>query len=126
MDDDIEPRVIALARRYNGVYLFNNEKKQRLLTPTTDLDTDMRLDVGEAEDLMDEFFREFQVQRGSYMIETYYPDEPFSWNPFKKLLVIIVPDFSIAMLTESTKAGRWSHNLTPERNWMTAISVSFS
>jgi len=44
MDDDIEPRVIALARRYNGVYLFNNEKKQRLLTPTTDLDTDMRLD----------------------------------------------------------------------------------
>lgn len=110
MDDDIEQRVIALARRYNGVYLFNNEKKQRLLTPTTDLDTDMRLDVGEAEDLMDEFFREFKVQRGSFRIETYYPDEPFSWNPFKKFPVTPVPDFTLGMLIESAKAGKWLYD----------------
>jgi hypothetical protein len=84
MVDDIEQRIFALVRRYNGVYLFNNEKKQRLLTRDTDFDTDMQLDVSEAEDLMDEFFKEFQVERGQFKIETYYPDEPFSWNPFKK------------------------------------------
>lgn len=110
MVDDIEQRVFALARRYNGVYLFNNDKKQKLLTLETDLDTDMLLDVGEAEDLMDEFFKEFQVERGNFKIETYYPDEPFSWNPFKKLPLIPVPDFTISMLIESAKAGKWLYD----------------
>jgi len=53
----------------------------------------MQLDIGEAEDLMDEFFKEFNVERGNFKIETYYPDEPFSWNPFKKMEP--VPDFTI-------------------------------
>ena len=110
MVSDIEQRVFALARRYNGVYLFNNEKKQRLLTAKTDFDTDMQLDVSEAEDLMDEFFKEFQVERGSFKIETYYPDEPFSWNPFKKFPPIPVPDFTIGMLIESAKAGKWLYD----------------
>ena len=110
MVDDIEQRVFALARRYNGVYLFNNEKKQMLLTRDTDLDTDMLLDIGEAEDLMEEFFKEFQVERGHFKIETYYPDEPFSWNPFKKFPPIPVPDFTIGMLIESAKAGKWLYD----------------
>ncbi len=110
MVDGIEQRIFELARRYNGVYLFNNEKKQRLLTRDTDFDTDMLLDVGEAEDLMDEFFKEFQVERGQFKIETYYPDEPFSWNPFKKFPPIPVPDFTIGMLIESAKAGKWLYD----------------
>ncbi|MCT4702747.1 DUF1493 family protein [Enterobacteriaceae bacterium H20N1] len=110
MVDDIEQRVFALARRYNGVYLFNNDKKQKLLTLETDFDTDMQLDVGEAEDLMDEFFKEFRVERGHFKIETYYPDEPFSWNPFKKFPPIPVPDFTIGMLIESAKAGKWLYD----------------
>ncbi|XXD11074.1 DUF1493 family protein [Klebsiella sp. R445] len=110
MVDEIEQRVFALARRYNGVYLFNNDKKQKLLTLETDLDTDMQLDVGEAEDLMDEFFKEFQVERGNFKIETYYPDEPFSWNPFKKFPLLPVPDFTIGMLIESAKAGKWLYD----------------
>lgn len=110
MVNDIEQRIFALVRRYNGVYLFNNEKKQRLLTADTDFDTDMQLDAGEAEDLMDEFFKEFQVERGSFKIETYYPDEPFSWNPFKRFPSIPVPDFTIGMLIESAKAGRWLYD----------------
>ena len=84
MVDDIEKRIYALVRRYNGVYFFNNEKKQRLLTPETDFDTDMQLDVGETEELMEDFFREFQVDKDNFNINVYYPDEPFSWNPFKK------------------------------------------
>ena len=110
MVNEIEQRIFALARRYNGVYLFNNEKKQRFLTADTDFDTDMKLDVGEAEDLMDEFFKEFQVDRGRFKIETYYPDEPFSWNPFKKLPITPVPDFTIGMLIESAKAGKWLYD----------------
>ena len=31
MVEDIEQRIYALARRYNGVYLMNNEAKQKLL-----------------------------------------------------------------------------------------------
>ncbi|WP_039055589.1 DUF1493 family protein [Enterobacter sp. Bisph1] len=110
MVNDIEPRILALARRYNGVYLFNNEKKQKLLTWDTDFDTDMRLDVGEAEDLMDEFFKEFQVESGNFKIETYYPDKPFSWNPFKKTEPVPVPDFTLGMLLESAKAGKWLYD----------------
>jgi len=110
MVDDIEKRIFALARRYNGVYLFNNEKKQRLLTPETDFDTDMQLDVSEAEELMDEFFKEFQVDRMNFKIETYYPDESFSWNPLKKFPPVPVPDFTIGMLIESAKAGKWMYD----------------
>ena len=110
MVDEIEQGIFALVRRYNGVYLFNNEKKQRLLTRDTDFDTDMQLDVSEAEDLMDEFFKEFQVERGQFKIETYYPDEPFSWNPFKKFPPVPVPDFTIGMLIESAKAGKWLYD----------------
>jgi Protein of unknown function (DUF1493). len=110
MVDDIEQRIFALVRRYDGVYLFNNKKRQQELTPDTDFDTDMTLDVGEAEDLMDEFFKEFQVDRGRFKIETYYPDIPFSWNPFKKTEPVPVPDFTIGMLIESAKAGKWLYD----------------
>ncbi|MFH2412256.1 DUF1493 family protein [Enterobacter hormaechei] len=75
MVENIEQRIYALVRRYNGVYLMNNEEKQKLLNAKTDLDTDMQLDVTEAEDLMDEFFKEFNVDRGNFNINTYYPDE---------------------------------------------------
>ena len=110
MVDNIDHRIYALVRRYNGVYLFQNEKKQRLLNPDTDLDTDMQLDIGEAEELMEEFFTTFQVDKGNFKIETYYPDQPFSWNPFKKFPPIPVPDFTIGMLIESAKAGRWLYD----------------
>lgn len=110
MVSDIEVRIFALARRHNGVYLFNNEKKQKLLNVDTDLDTDMHFEVEEAEAMMDEFFKEFEVERGNFKIETYYPEEPFSWNPFKKFPPIPVPDFTIGMLIESAKAGKWLYD----------------
>lgn len=110
MVEDIERRIYALARRHNGVYLFNNEKKQKLLNAHTDIDTDMLLDDDEAEALMEEFFKEFGVDRGSFNIKIYYPGEPFSWNPFKKSLSIPVPDFTIGMLIESAKAGKWLYD----------------
>ncbi len=69
MVDDIETCIFSLARRYNGVYLFNNEKKQRLITPDTDFDTDMHLDVSEAEDLMGKFSGTYQIDKGDFKIE---------------------------------------------------------
>lgn len=73
MVNEIEQRIFALARRYNGVYLFNNEKKQRLLTADTDFDTDMKLDVGEAEDLMDEFLENFKLIEGGSKLKLTIP-----------------------------------------------------
>lgn len=64
MVENIEQRIYALVRRYNGVYLMNNEEKQKLLNAKTDLDTDMQLDVTEAEDLMDEFLKNLMLIEG--------------------------------------------------------------
>jgi hypothetical protein len=108
MVDSIEQRVYELVRPYAGTYLFNIKKVE--LTPETDLDTDLSIDELEVEDLMNDFFKKFNVERGNFKIETYYPPEPFSWNPFKKLPPIPVPDFTIGMLIESAKAGRWLYD----------------
>ena len=70
----------------------------------------MQLDISEAEDLMDDFFTIFNINKGNFKIETYYPDVPVSWNPFKKVPPIPVPDFTIGMLIESAKAGRWLYD----------------
>ena len=105
MVDSIEQRVYELVRPYAGTYLFNLKKVE--LTPETDLDTDLSIDELEVEDLMNDFFEKFNVGRGNFKIETYYPAEPFSWNSFKKSPLIPVPDFTISMLIESAKAGRW-------------------
>jgi len=78
MKDDIDQLFFALVRRHNGFYLFNNVKNQQLLNCNSDIDADMQLDAGEEEDLMDNFFEEFHVKRGSFKIQTYYPDAPFS------------------------------------------------
>lgn len=105
MVSNVEQRIYELVRPYAGAYLFMF--KQVALTPKTDLDTDLSLDDLEAGELMDKFFEEFQVERGSFKIETYYPDVPVSWHPFKKAAPVSVPDFNIGMLIESAKAGRW-------------------
>lgn len=108
MVDSIEQRVYELVRPYAGTYLLNIKKVA--LTPETDLDTDLSIDELEVEDLMNDFFEKFNVGRGNFKIETYSPAEPFSWNPFKKFPPISVPDFTINMLIESAKAGRWLYD----------------
>lgn len=105
----IEQKVYELVRPYAGTYLFNIKKVE--LTPETALDTDLSIDELEAEDLMNDFFEKFNVERGNFRIETYFPAEPLSWNPFKKKVPPVpVPDFTIGMLIESAKAGRWLYD----------------
>ena len=108
MVDSIELSVYELVRPYAGTYLFNLKKVE--LTPETDLDTDLSIDELEVEDLMDDFFKKFNVERGNFNIKTYFPAEPFSWNPFKKSPPKPVPDFTIGMMIESAKAGRWLYD----------------
>ncbi|PKE27579.1 acyl carrier protein [Rahnella sp. AA] len=103
MVDNLEQRIHALVRRYHGVYFFKNP----ILNAETDLDTDLALEDDEAEELMNAFFEEFDVDKGNFSIKTYYPDVPFSLNPFKKSVPVPVPDFTIGMLIASAKAGKW-------------------
>ncbi|WP_337028447.1 DUF1493 family protein [Pantoea eucalypti] len=108
MVDDIEKDVIALVTRYSGVYIFR-KKKHDTYTAHSSLHFDVKLDVDDAEELTDEFFRTFGVERGKFRLETYYPEVKFSWNPFSKQIVD-VPAFTIEMLIESAKAGRWLYD----------------
>src|SRR5690606_15342033 len=104
----IEQRVYELVRPYAGTYLFNMKPVE--LTPETDLDTDLDIDELEAEDLMNEVFEKLNVERCNFQIETYFPNIPVSWNPFKKMEPVPVPDFTIGMLIESAKAGKWLYD----------------
>jgi len=106
--ENIEHKVYEFVRPYAGTYLFNLKKVE--LTPDTDLDSDLNIDELEVEDLMDNFFEKFNVARGNFKLRTYYPYESFSWNPFKKSPPIPVPDFTLHMLIESAKAGRWLYD----------------
>lgn len=108
MVESIDQKVYELVRPYAGTYLFNIRKVK--LTPETDLDTDLGIDELEVEDLMNDFFEKFNVARANFRIETYYPNIPFSWNPFKKAEPVPVPDFTIGMLIESAKAGKWLYD----------------
>ena len=102
MVENIEQRIYALARRYNGVYLMNNEAKQKLLNAKTDLDTDMQLDVTEAEDLMEEFLKNLMLIEG---ILTYTPTTLMSlfMESMQKFPVVMVPDFTIECLLNPQK-----------------------
>ena len=108
MVDEIEQRVIALVTRYSGVYIFR-KKKYDTYTAESSIHFDVRLDIDDVEELMEEFFAQFNTERGNFKLETYYPDVPILWNPFRKQIVD-VPDFTIGMLIESAKAGKWLYD----------------
>lgn len=61
VSDTLEQRIYELVRSHDGIYLF----KKKELTPSTDLDSDLRLEDDEALALMDDFFTTFNVDRGS-------------------------------------------------------------
>ncbi|EBT0031053.1 DUF1493 family protein [Salmonella enterica] len=91
------------------IYLF----KKKELTPSTDLDSDLRLEDDEALALMDDFFTTFNVDKGNFSITTYYPPEPplkHLLNPFRKNDIPQVPEFTIGMLIASARSGRWLYD----------------
>ncbi|EGB7066286.1 DUF1493 family protein [Salmonella enterica] len=94
---------------HDGIYLF----KKKELTPSTDLDSDLRLEDDEALALMDDFFTTFNVDKGNFSITTYYPPEPplkHLLNPFRKNDIPQVPEFTIGMLIASARSGRWLYD----------------
>lgn len=104
MTNNIEQRIYELIRPYAGTYLFNIKKV--VLHPLDDLDADLMIDELEAGDLMDNFFSKFNVDRANFNLKTYFPDIPFSFNPFRKTEPVPVPFFTIQMLIDSAKAGK--------------------
>lgn len=110
VSDILEQRIYELVRSHDGIYLF----KKKELTPSTDLDSDLRLEDDEALALMDDFFTTFNVDKGNFSITTYYPPEPplkHLLNPFRKNDIPQVPEFTIGMLIASARAGRWLYEL---------------
>ncbi len=106
MATDIEQKIYELVEKHEGHYLF----ERPVLTPKTDLDGDLGLDEDDANELMQAFFAEFNVLAGKYSIKTYYPDPPpleLSLDMFKTQEQEPIPDFTIGMLIESAKTGRW-------------------
>ncbi len=111
VSDTLEQRIYELVRSHDGIYLF----KKKELTPSTDLDSDLRLEDDEALALMDDFFTTFNVDRGNFSITTYYPPEPplkHLLNPFRKNDIPQAPEFTIGMLIASARAGRWLYDCT--------------
>ena len=112
MSSNVHPAAVSVAFRFSKAsltYLF----KKKELTPSTDLDSDLRLEDDEALALMDDFFTTFNVDRGSFSITTYYPPEPplkHLLNPFRKNDIPQVPDFTIGMLISSARSGRWLYD----------------
>lgn len=105
MTDNIEQLIYDLIRPYAGTYLFNIRKV--VLHPEDDLDSDLNIDELEVEDLMEKFFHEFNVDKAKFNLKTYFPDVPFSLNPFRKPEPVPVPFFTIQMLIDSARAGKW-------------------
>lgn len=81
------------------------------MTPDSDIDTDVGIDLPKAEELMEEFFDVFSVDKTGFDIEKYYLAPPLTTllkNLFSREKDIpVVPEFTIRMLIESAKAGRW-------------------
>ncbi|TCW50883.1 uncharacterized protein DUF1493 [Phytobacter diazotrophicus] len=105
MADIIEQRVYEIVRPYVGAYDLAD--RPVILSPEMDFDSDLSIDELEAEDLMEQYFNELHVERGNFNIKIYFPDVHISWNPFKKTEPVPVPLFTIGMLIESARAGRW-------------------
>lgn len=103
---DIEQRVYEFVLKRAGFPIF----KKTTLTPETDLDTDLHFEDDEAQALLNAFFDEFEVEPAAFSIKTYYPDAAVSLNPFKKKVPVQVPDFTVGMLINSAKAGRWLYD----------------
>ncbi len=60
---------------------------------------------------MEEYFMQFGVQREIFCLTTYSPSKPLLkelLNPFRrKKSLAQVPEFTVGMLIESARVGRW-------------------
>ncbi|MEX3140970.1 DUF1493 family protein [Serratia ureilytica] len=106
--ETLEEQVIALVRKHYGTVITGRSPE---ITPDSDIDADIGMDWAEAEELMEEFFEKFSVDKGGFNIKTYYPDPPMGIllkNLFRREKNLPeVPLFTIDMLIESARAGRW-------------------
>ncbi|MDY0768592.1 MULTISPECIES: DUF1493 family protein [Serratia] len=101
-------QVIALVRKHYGTVMTCRSPE---ITPDSDIDADIGMDWADAEGLMEDFFEKFSVDKGDFNIKTYYPDPPMGIllkNLFRREKNLPeVPQFTVNMLIESAKAGRW-------------------
>ncbi|MGO2466762.1 MAG: DUF1493 family protein [Serratia proteamaculans] len=108
VEETLEERILSLIKKHYGTPIIGRYPE---ITLDSDIDTDLSIDWPEAEELMDEFFEEFSVDKAGFNIETYYPNPPMRTllkNMFRREKDIpTVPEFTVLMLLNSAKAGRW-------------------
>ncbi|CAI2529499.1 DUF1493 family protein [Serratia ficaria] len=106
--ETLEEQVIALVRKHYGTVITGRPPK---ITPASDIDADIGMEWSEAEELMDAFFESFSVDKAGFNIKTYYPDPPMGTllkNLFRREKDLPeAPPFTVNMLIESARAGRW-------------------
>ncbi|HEJ7033266.1 DUF1493 family protein [Serratia sp. SRS-8-S-2018] len=106
--ETLEEQVIALVRKHYGTVITGCSPE---ITPGSDIDADIGMDWADAEGLMEDFFEKFSVDKASFNIKTYYPDPPMGTllkNLFRREKELPeVPQFTVNMLIESARAGRW-------------------
>ncbi|MBP2166872.1 hypothetical protein J2125_000064 [Erwinia toletana] len=104
-----EQWIYASVRPHDGAWLPDNP----VLQPETDFDADLRLAEDKVLARMKDLFATFTVDRGHFSIATCYSPDPLlsqMVNPFAKPDVPVVTDFTIGMLVESARAGRWLYD----------------
>lgn len=93
--DEIEKAVFDLVETYNAPSIFTFKRFN--LKHDTDLNEDFRMDPLDAYDLIDEFSREFSINRAEINFTDYFPE-----NNGKAERPL-----TIQLLIDSAKAGHW-------------------
>ncbi|HGY1226641.1 TPA: DUF1493 family protein [Citrobacter farmeri] len=102
---DIEKEIIDfIDREYNPkkYYLFG---PKIIITPDTSIRDDLKLILEDCQELLQEYFKRWNVHSGHFEILDYFsPEYPGSKepDPHKRL--------TVGMLVESAKAGRWLYS----------------
>lgn len=112
-DDRIKDQVIDFVEQYNLPVLFF---KRKPITIKTDLRNDMRMMWEDAEELMEDYFKQFNVDPANYSLINYFPNEgsflipnfllPKDARPTNKPPMPL----TVNMLIESAKSGRWLYD----------------
>jgi Protein of unknown function (DUF1493) len=115
LTDPIEEAVLEWYKnKWNGISFFS--KKPWEMTRDTSLSTGRYPWVWETgEEIMDDYFKTFNVNSENFDLLKYWPDEP-GWIPHFLLpksmrIKYVEPEpLTIGMLIESAKAGRWLYD----------------
>lgn len=90
----IEAEVYRLVEEYNAPGLFSRRRK---LSPTTDLDEDLRMDPLDVYELLERYTEQFGIEPKTITFDIYFPEDLSKKHP----------PLTIELLIKSAQAGSW-------------------